>query len=354
MDASELDYELPPGHIAQSPLRDRHLARLLLLNTSDGAMSHATVGDLPHLIKPALFVVNNTRVFPARLLGHKTKTGGKVELLLVERDGDVGTSEEWRAYGKASQGFAPGMELSFPQPLHAKVMAVHQNGLLTVRLAADRPIMETLQDVGMLPLPGYIRRAPTLQDAERYQTVFAKESGAVAAPTAGLHFDHALLDQIAACGHQVAEVTLHVGIGTFAPLRTSRLEDHHMHAEHFSISKSTATRIREAKAALRPVVAVGTTVARTLESVAAANDCFPASSGQTTLFVYPPFQFRCVDVLMTNFHLPRSTLLAMVMAFGGKEQVKAAYRAAVQKNYRFFSYGDAMLLCPGKWQRRQT
>ncbi len=352
MDSSELDYVLPPERIAQSPLPNRLAARLLSVNTSNGVVSNECVANLPRLVVPALFVVNNTRVLQARLFGHKTLTGGKVELLLLERLGPEGSEEDWLAIGKSSQGFAQGMQLSFPSELGAQVMQINEDGTVHVRLNSFQPILKTLELVGQLPLPSYIHRTATVHDMERYQTVFAREPGAVAAPTAGLHFEAELLQSLAQHDHHVVEITLHVGIGTFTPLRTSRLQDHRMHKERLSVSSEAADSIRQAKASGRPVVAVGTTVARALESVTSPEGEVSSFSGHTDLFIYPPYRFRCVDVLMTNFHLPKSTLLAMVMAFGGVDLVKSAYAHAVKEEYRFFSYGDAMLLAPDNYLRR--
>lgn len=351
MDITDLDYELPPERVAQMPLPERQASRLLVMNTIAGELVHSAVADLPRLLVPALFVVNNTRVLPARLLGRKAQTGGKVELLLTERLSESGLQEDWRAMGKASQGFAPGMQLEFSTELKAEVVSVDDDGLLLVRLQSDKPVSAVLNAVGRLPLPSYIRREPNVVDDERYQTIFASEPGAVAAPTAGLHFGRELLQRLQECGHTVAEVTLHVGMGTFAPLRADRLEDHRMHEERFSVSEDTASKIRSAKAEGRPVVAIGTTVARTLESATNTYGDVQAGAGRTKLFIYPPYQFQSVDVLMTNFHLPRSTLLAMVMAFAGIDHIKAAYAQAIAANYRFFSYGDAMLLAPNAYLR---
>jgi S-adenosylmethionine:tRNA ribosyltransferase-isomerase len=360
MRADELDYDLPEELIAQAPTPARDGARLLVMPRGEACFSHKQVVDLPALLPPALFVFNDTRVIPARLLGHKP-SGGKFELLLIERtdgptsDSDHGSSprradddapvQRWLCMARPLKSLHAGMQLSVGA-LAIEVGERVGETLLSVTLRAPAGVLSALASAGELPLPPYIARAPELQDRERYQTVFAREPGAVAAPTAGLHFGEALLRALAAHGHQRAFITLNVGPGTFAPLAVDDLRDHPMHSERFEISTACAEAVRAAKREGRPVVAVGTTVVRTLEASARTHGEVNAGSGATDLCIFPPYELRVIDALVTNFHLPRSTLLALVMAFAGSEAVRAAYREAVRERYRFFSYGDAMLIQP--------
>ncbi len=342
---ADLDYELPAAQIAQVPLAERDAARMLVMDRGGGAVTHRAVKDLPNAIGPALFVLNDTKVIRARLRGHRP-TGGKAELLLLERMGAAGgPAERWRALGKANKRLEAGAKLALGDGrVHAEVVERGDGGELVVDLIAEGDVGDALREVGEVPLPPYIRRAPDEDDVSRYQTVFARHEGAVAAPTAGLHLSAALLGAIEEAGHELAHVTLHVGPGTFAPVKTERIEDHVMHAERYAVPAETADAIAKARREGRKVVAVGTTVVRTLEAVAAARGEVVPSEGSTRLFILPGHEFRVVDALFTNFHLPRSTLLALVMAFGGIDAVKAAYAEAVAEGYRFFSYGDAMLI----------
>jgi S-adenosylmethionine:tRNA ribosyltransferase-isomerase len=380
VDASELDYDLPEELIAQAPLAERSGARLMCVQRNAAEIQHRAVLDLPSLLPPALFVLNDTKVIPARLYLYKP-TGGRVEFLLVERLAAAAKpataaplapqpsaaapltpqpsaaaekslrrsspelGERWLALGKTHKGIREGMLLASENNwLHAKVVELRGGGDVVLELStADADVASALDQVGRVPLPPYIRRAPDAADLTRYQTVFAKEAGAVAAPTAGLHLSEQLLAQLIAAGHELAYVTLHVGPGTFAPLRAADLREHAMHSEQFVIPEQTAAAIIRAKAARRPVVAVGTTVVRTLEANA-ADGGVRAGAGRTAIFIYPPYQFRVIDALLTNFHLPRSTLLALVMAFAGEATARAAYAEAIAQHYRFFSYGDAMLI----------
>jgi S-adenosylmethionine:tRNA ribosyltransferase-isomerase len=364
-----LDYELPPDLIATRPPPERDGARLLVLDAA-GALAHAEVRDLDRLALPGtLVVVNDTRVIPARLLGHKVESGGKAELLLVRRldeasivhEGRELPAERWTALGRASKPLRPGAHLRFdpgspddaaPAPrvrprLCARILGV-DGALLTVHLfsPAGAPVAEALDAVGHVPLPPYLHRADDPADRERYQTVFARVPGAVAAPTAGLHLTPLLLDRLAARGVEIAKVTLHVGLGTFQPVIATDLDDHPMHAEVFSVPAETALAVERARDRGAPVLAVGTTVVRALES--AADPDRPgrvrALVGETRLLIQPGYAFRVVDQLLTNFHLPQSTLLALVAAFAGRERVLSAYGAAVAARYRFYSYGDAMLI----------
>jgi S-adenosylmethionine:tRNA ribosyltransferase-isomerase len=344
MDVSQLDYTLPEELIAQSPLPDRDGARLLCVRRFGDALEHRMVRELPALLPPALIVLNDTRVIPARLFAHKP-SGGRVEFLLVERLSGEAGQQRWSALARTRKGVREGMRLRCANDvLQLTVLAMHGAGEVEVLLECRGDVADALALVGQVPLPPYIRRAPDAGDLGRYQTVFAARPGAVAAPTAGLHLSDALLRALREAGHELAFVTLHVGPGTFAPLRAAELAEHRMHAEHFEVPKATAQAIARAKRDGRPVLAVGTTVVRSLETASNAAGEVEACSGSTSIFIYPPYRFRVVDALLTNFHLPRSTLLALVMAFAGEDSVRRAYAQAVAARYRFFSYGDAMLL----------
>jgi len=349
MDASLLDYELPEELIAQAPLADRTASRLLCLRRGGAELEHRRVSDLPGLLPPALFVLNDTKVIPARLFLRKP-SGGRVEFLLVERLGVEAPSqpvERWLGLGRTHKGVRQGMVLESEDAwLSAEVLELPGGGDVVLELRArEGDVQSALARVGQLPLPPYIRRAPDESDLTRYQTVFAAHAGAVAAPTAGLHLSEQLMAALGAAGHALAYVTLHVGPGTFAPLRAADLREHAMHAERYVVPEATASAIADAKRQGRPVVAVGTTVVRTLEARAAeSGGVVTPGAGKTSIFIYPPYTFSVIDALLTNFHLPRSTLLALVMAFAGRDCALSAYRAAVAERYRFFSYGDAMLI----------
>ncbi|HVP68576.1 MAG TPA: tRNA preQ1(34) S-adenosylmethionine ribosyltransferase-isomerase QueA [Anaeromyxobacteraceae bacterium] len=339
MRVDELDYELPQDLIAQAPAEPRDTSRLLALPRRDGAPRHLRFADLPDLLEPGdLLVLNDSRVIPARLVGRKA-SGGRCEVLLVEPfDEPAGL---WRVMGQASKALRSGSRLDF-HGLAAEVQAAEGDGFYSVRFdRGGAALEEALERVGRVPLPPYIRREPVASDGRDYQTVVARAPGSVAAPTAGLHFTPALLDRLERHGVRRALVTLHVGPGTFLPVRTERLEDHRMHPERFDVPVATAEAFAEARARRSRVVAVGTTVVRALESAWAGGSLRPGP-GRTEIFILPGFEFRAVDGLVTNFHLPRSTLLALVCAFAGAERVLAGYREAVAARYRFYSYGDAM------------
>jgi S-adenosylmethionine:tRNA ribosyltransferase-isomerase len=341
---SDLDFELPEDLVAQVPVEPRDASRLLVLPRGGGCLRHLHFRDLPDLLAPGdLVVLNDSRVLPARLVGRK-ESGGRVEILLVEPLGDP-RGPRWRAMGQASKPLRPGSRLDLGG-LGAAVERLEGEGFREVRFDREAGALEeALERVGRVPLPPYIRREPTDEDRKRYQTVVAREAGSVAAPTAGLHFTPALLDRLAARGVERATVTLHVGPGTFLPVRADRLEDHRMHAERYRVPPETARAVAAARARGGRVVAVGTTVVRVLESAVAEGGIRPGA-GRTDAFIRPGHRFRAVDALVTNFHLPRSTLLALSCAFGGTAPVLAAYRAAVEGRYRFFSYGDAMAILP--------
>ncbi len=359
MRVADLDYELPPELIAQEPSADREQARLLVV-PPDGPLEDARVADLvSHIPENALVVLNDTKVLPARLFAHK-ESGGRVEIFLLRktetrREGDRDV-EIWRALGKASKALRFGVELRVndrageKSRLFARILArAEDDGTLEVALYTDgrQSIEEAITSVGRMPLPPYIKRDVVPADEERYQTVYARAPGAVAAPTAGLHFTRALLGRLAVRGCEVAHVTLHVGLGTFQPVVADDLDAHKMHAEWFEVTSSTARAVAKAREEGRPIVAVGTTAVRALES-ASKSGAITATTGETRLLIQPGYEFRAVDMLLTNFHLPKTTLLALVCAFGGTERVREAYREAVARRYRFFSYGDAMLLTRAK------
>ncbi|MCS6798978.1 MAG: tRNA preQ1(34) S-adenosylmethionine ribosyltransferase-isomerase QueA [Myxococcota bacterium] len=352
MRIEDLDYELPEELIAQRPLPERDAARLLVLDPWTARIEHRTVRDLPELLPPSLFVFNDSRVLPARLRGRRPG-GGRVELLLVERIDPAASRERWVALARPSSRLAPGMELSLAAgALRAELLDRTGTGAWHVALHGLPTATEAVERHGEVPLPPYVRRSPDDSDRDRYQTVYARTPGSVAAPTAGLHFTERLLAALRAAGHQTAFVTLHVGPGTFAPLRAPSLDAHRMHAERFEISEAAARAVAQARAENRAVVAVGTTVVRTLESAACGDGHVRPGSASTHLFIRPPHRFAVVDALLTNFHLPRSTLLALVMALGGVKAVRAAYAEAVARRYRFYSYGDAMLVLPGPHSAR--
>ena len=334
---SDFEYDLPASSIAQEPL-PRGESRLLVLDRS-GPERHARVRDLPRLLRPGdLLVLNDTRVIPARLFGRRAAGGGRMELLLVERVSE----REWDALVKPGKRAKPGTEIELASSLTAEVIDKGEDGRF--RLRFSEPIEPHLERLGHVPLPPYIHRPDTPEDRERYQTIYARSPGAIAAPTAGLHFTAELLREIEGAGIGIARVTLHVGIGTFKPVTAERIADHRMDRERYEISEEAAALIHRTRESGARVVAVGTTVVRTLESAALAGGEVRAGGGATELFITPGFRFQVVDALLTNFHLPRSTLLMLVSAFAGRERILAAYAEAIREGYRFYSYGDAMLM----------
>lgn len=342
MNVDELDFELPDSLIAQAPLPDRDAARLLVLCSTDGSIVHAHVRDLPSLLKPSLWVVNNTRVMRARLRATRP-SGGKVELLLLQEL----TPGRWKALARASKSIRVGDVVSLAKSgVSVKVVERNDEGHVIVVFEPGADVDALQETEGEIPLPPYIKREADASDSLRYQTLFAKKPGAVAAPTASLHFTQPLLEALSNAGHTRTEVTLHVGLGTFAPIKASSLTEHPMHEESYEISASSAKAISEAQHNSRPIVAVGTTVVRTLEAATEPDGRIREGDARTRLLLYPPYTPKTVSALMTNFHVPRSTLLALVMAFGGIEPIRNAYREAVKERYRFFSYGDAMLIAP--------
>lgn len=351
MDVNWFDFELPEELIAQTPLAERTGSRLLALNKRTGEIGHGRFEDMADFLRPGdLLVLNDTKVIPARLYGYKSDTGAKAELLLLKALGD----DRWEALVKPGKRLRKGMELHFgpdreePPLLKAVIEEEGQQGSRTIRFHYDGIFNEILDQLGEMPLPPYIKEQ--LQDRDRYQTVYARHEGSAAAPTAGLHFTSEFLDRLRAKGVKTATVTLHVGLGTFRPVSADTIEEHTMHAEYFDLPEETAQAIHAAKAAGGRIVAVGTTSARTLET--AARLCrgdmetrlIRACSGWTDIFIYPGVPVLLVDALLTNFHLPKSTLVMLVSAIAGRDQVMEAYRQAVEERYRFFSFGDAMFI----------
>ena len=335
---SAFDYPLPQHLIAQRPLADRAASRLLVLSRATGAVEHRTFRDFPSLLAPGdVLVINTSKVIPARLVGRRPN-GRPAEILLVHPEPDV----SWLAMVHPGGKLKAGRKVTFGEDAVAEVAEVVGGGLRRVRFSGGLEVQELMTRHGAVPPPPYITRPAEDQDRDRYQTVYAREDGSVAAPTAGLHFTPAILDEIRARGVTVAQVVLHVGPGTFKPVEVEDSAQHVMHAEWYEVPPATAAAIGAAKAAGRRVWAVGTTVVRTLETAATAQSAVTAGSGWTALFIRPGVQFRVVDALLTNFHLPRSTLLMLVAAFAGYEHTMTAYREAIAREYRLYSYGDAM------------
>ncbi|MBN1656359.1 MAG: tRNA preQ1(34) S-adenosylmethionine ribosyltransferase-isomerase QueA [Deltaproteobacteria bacterium] len=344
MQTVDLDYSLPRELIAQEPLTERDASRLLFLDRAEATYQHRLIRELPRLIAPSLIVLNDTRVIPARIFARKA-SGGRVEFLLLERVSRPSSREMWLAMSRASKGVRPAARFEVADgELQITVERREGPGRFLLCLCARQPVEAVLSRCATVPLPPYIRRPPTSRDSERYQTIYARNAGAVAAPTAGLHLSKELMVELESRGCEFAFLTLHVGPGTFTPIRSAELSEHTMHSERFEIPAETFEAVRRAKKSGRQVLAVGTTVVRVLESACRPDNAFHAGTRQTSLFIYPPYRFQVVDALLTNFHLPRSTLLAMVMAFAGIELIKNSYAAAVEAGYRFFSYGDAMLI----------
>lgn len=337
MQTSEFDYDLPPELIAQAPLPRRDRCRLLVLNRQSGTVSHRQFDELPRILRPGdLLVLNDSRVIPARLRGRKP-TGGRVEVLLTRRR----RADSWLALTRP--GIKTGQHVHFAGDLDATVEAIGDDGQRLLRFnrsAGD--LDEAIHRVGELPTPPYVREA--LQRPEDYQTVYSRDEGSIAAPTAGLHFTTELLSELASNGVEQAFLTLHVGVGTFRPVKSDEVRHHRMHAEWFRVTPAVAEQINRAKSEGRRVVAVGTTVVRTLESIVDERGRVVSTEGETSLFIVPGHVFRVVDALITNFHLPRSTLLLLVSAFAGRERILSAYAEAIAQRYRFYSFGDAMLI----------
>ncbi len=339
MKTSDFYYDLPPELIAQTPLKQRDSSRLLVLNKDDGTKKHRHFSDiLDYLNEGDCLVMNDSRVLPARLLGHRP-TGGAVELLLLtQKEDDV-----WECLAKPGRKLRAGAEVIFGNgQLKATVLSETETGNRMVQFRYDGIFLEILEQLGKMPLPPYIKEE--LQDAERYQTVYSRVNGSAAAPTAGLHFTTELLEQIRAKGVRLAYVTLHVGLGTFRPVKVDDVTNHHMHSEFCMLSEETATLLNDTKQNGGRIICVGTTSCRTLESLAKEDGTFEARSAWTDIFIYPGYRFKAMNALITNFHLPESTLIMLVSAFAGYEHVMSAYEEAVRERYRFFSFGDAMFI----------
>ena len=343
MRLDKFTFTLPEELIAQYPAPQRDAARLMVLDRAKAQIRTGFVPDLTSYFRQGdLLVINNTRVRPARLLGHK-ESGGQIEAFLLQRQ--AGEREVWSCLTRASKSPRPGSRLFFPGSISGMVQGVDAQGLTLIEFACEGDFIAAIEAFGHVPLPPYIRRADEELDRERYQTIYASAPGAVAAPTAGLHFTPALFDGLRAQGVEIAALTLHVGIGTFTPVRVENLSEHRMHSESYHISVETADAVNRAKVEGRRVIAVGTTTTRTLEAVAAKGPEFcVAGSGETDIFIAPGAEFRVIDGLITNFHLPESTLLVLVSAFAGYDLTMKAYRQAVAERFRFFSYGDCMLI----------
>ena len=337
---SDFYFDLPKELIAQDPLADRASSRLLCLDKHTGATSHHVFREVVNYLKPGdCLVLNNTKVIPARLYGVKEDTGAAIEVLLLKRKED----NQWETLVRPGKKCKPGTRLVFGEGLlHAQVLDVLEEGNRLIRFEYDGIFEEILDQLGEMPLPPYITHK--LQDKNRYQTVYAKYEGSAAAPTAGLHFTKELLARIEEMGVKLAYVTLHVGLGTFRPVKEDNVLEHHMHSEFYQISKEAADTINETKANGGRVICVGTTSCRTLESAAAEDGTIRACSGWTDIFIYPGYQFKILDCLITNFHLPESTLVMLVSALAGREHVLTAYEEAIRQRYRFFSFGDAMFI----------
>lgn len=340
MKTSDFFYELPEELIAQDPLEDRTASRLLVLDRKTDKLEHKIFSDVIDYLNPGdCLVINNTRVIPARLIGEKEGTGGKVEILLLKRrENDI-----WESLVKPGKKLRPGARVIFGDGrLKAEILEIAEEGNRLVKFYYEGIFEEILDSLGEMPLPPYITHK--LEDKEMYQTVYAKFDGSAAAPTAGLHFTNELLEKIRQKGIRIASITLHVGLGTFRPVKVEDVNNHHMHTEWYEVNNEAADIINETKKNGGRVICVGTTSCRTIESVADENGLMSAKTGETDIFIYPGYKFKVMDGLITNFHLPESTLVMLVSAFAGKERVLSAYETAVKERYRFFSFGDAMIL----------
>ncbi|HIW16120.1 MAG TPA: tRNA preQ1(34) S-adenosylmethionine ribosyltransferase-isomerase QueA [Firmicutes bacterium] len=339
MNKSDFYFDLPEELIAQTPIERRDASRLLHLDKNTGAIEHRHFYDLPEYLRPGdCLVLNDSRVLPARLIGTRS-TGGSVEVVLLR---DLGGGD-WECLTRPGKKTRPGAELSFGEgELTAEVLKVVEGGKRIIHFNYEGVFLEVLERLGKMPLPPYIK--VELEDNERYQNVYSRELGSAAAPTAGLHFTKELLAKIESMGVNICYITLHVGLGTFRPVKTERIEDHEMHSEFCIVPERTARIVTETKKNGGRVVCVGTTSCRTVESFALPDGTLPATSGWTDIFIYPGYKFKCLDALVTNFHLPESTLIMLVSALAGRENILHAYEAAVRERYRFFSFGDAMFI----------
>ena len=342
MNLHDFYYDLPEELIAQDPLADRSSSKLMVLDKKTGRTEHRIFKDIIEYLNPGdCLVINDTKVIPARLIGEKEGTGAAIEVLLLKRKEDMANT--WEVLVKPGKKARPGTRISFGDgKLVGEIIDIVEEGDRLIQFSFDGIFEEILDELGQMPLPPYITHK--LEDKNRYQTVYAKHEGSAAAPTAGLHFTNELLAEIEAKGVKIARVTLHVGLGTFRPVKVENILDHHMHSEYYEISEEAADIINSVKQSGGRIIAVGTTSTRTLESVADTHGCIKPCRGWTDIFIYPGYEFKAIDCLITNFHLPESTLIMLVSALAGKDNVMAAYREAVENRYRFFSFGDAMFL----------
>lgn len=341
MDLKDFNYDLPEELIAQDPLEDRSSSRLMVLHKDTGRIEHKIFRDIIDYLNPGdCLVINDTKVIPARLMGIKEDTGATIEVLLLKRNAD----DVWECLVKPGKKARTGARIVFGEGLLVgEIVDVIEDGNRMIKFHYEGIFEEILDKLGQMPLPPYITHK--LQDKNRYQTVYARNEGSAAAPTAGLHFTKELLEKIKEKGVNVVSITLHVGLGTFRPVKVDKIEEHHMHTETFNISKEAADTINRTRAAGGRVIAVGTTSCRTLESAVADDGTIPARSGDTDIFIYPGYKFKAIDCLITNFHLPESTLIMLVSALAGRDNIMNAYETAVKERYRFFSFGDAMFIC---------
>ena len=340
MDVKEFDYELPEELIAQDPIEHRDESRLMILDRESGEIQHKIFRDILEELEPGdCLVINNTRVLPARLYGVREGTGGKIEVLLLKRQ----ENDIWETLVRPGKKCRPGTVLNFGDgKLMGTVLDVVEEGNRLIQFSYEGVFEAVLDELGQMPLPPYITHE--LKDKERYQTVYARNEGSAAAPTAGLHFTKELLQKIRDKGVDIAEITLHVGLGTFRPVKVDKIEDHHMHSEFYMIDEDAAEKINRAKETGHRVICTGTTSCRTVESAADENGHIDPKSGWTDIFIYPGYRFKVLDCLITNFHLPQSTLVMLVSALAGKDHIMHAYQEAIKERYRFFSFGDAMFI----------
>ena len=342
MNLHDFYYDLPEELIAQDPLADRSSSKLMVLDKKTGRTEHRIFQDIIEYLNPGdCLVINDTKVIPARLIGEKEGTGAAIEVLLLKRKEDMANT--WEVLVKPGKKARPGTRISFGDgKLVGEIIDIVEEGDRLIQFSFDGIFEEILDELGQMPLPPYITHK--LEDKNRYQTVYAKHEGSAAAPTAGLHFTNELLAEIESKGVKIARVTLHVGLGTFRPVKVENILDHHMHSEYYEVSEEAADTINSVRQSGGRIIAVGTTSTRTLESVADTHGCIKPCRGWTDIFIYPGYEFKAIDCLITNFHLPESTLIMLVSALAGKDNVMAAYREAVENSYRFFSFGDAMFI----------
>ena len=340
MDVKDFDYELPEELIAQDPLEDRSASRLMVLDRETGEIQHRIFKDITEYLRPGdCLVINDTKVIPARLFGVKKDTGAKIEILLLKR----GENDIWETLVRPGKKAKPGTVIEFGEGLlTGTVVDTVDDGNRLIQFHYKGIFEEILDQLGQMPLPPYITHQ--LKDKNRYQTVYARHEGSAAAPTAGLHFTQELLDEIEGMGVKIAHVTLHVGLGTFRPVKVENVQDHHMHSEFYIVEESEAKKVNDTKTAGGRVICVGTTSCRTVESASTEDGVLKSGTGWTEIFIYPGYRFKVLDALITNFHLPQSTLVMLVSALAGREHILDAYREAVKERYRFFSFGDAMFI----------